>query len=114
MGYYNGTGVTSGGSENISVAQTLLVGTTLNVFRKDVVSTNRKSGVSLNTAQSSHCSISSTNGDLHWGNWTVPMPNRNGTIVNASYSKLGDSNLYELVTETYEFHHKLNSSNWDA
>ena len=114
MGYYSGTGVTSGGGEDVSIAQTLLVGTTLNVFRKDIVTTNRKSGVSLANAQGAHCSISTSNGDLTWGSWAVPMPNRSGTIVKTSYSQIGDSNLYELVTETDEFHHKLNSSNWDS
>ena len=114
MGYYTGNGVTSGGNDRISIAQTFLIGATVNLFRRDIITVNVKSGVSLQTAQAVESSITTANGDLHWGVYTIPVPNRNGTIVSPSYSKIGDSNLYELTTETDVFHHKLNNSNWDS
>lgn len=114
MGYYTGQGVVTGGGDSISIAQTFLIGTTINLFRRDITTVTLKSGVSLESAQNAASSINAENGDLHWGAYTIPVPNRNGTITSPSYSRIGDSNLYELTVEKDEFHHKLNNSNWDA
>ena len=96
MGYYTGNGVVSGGAEEISIAQTALVGEVLNVFRKDVRSVVRKSGVSLATAQAAHASMTSQKAQLWDGSWFFWVASAKGTKKDVTYSQIGDSNLYEL------------------
>ena len=112
MGYYNGDGVTSGGAEEISIAQTALVGEVLNVFRKDVRSVVRKSGVSLATAQAAHASMTSQKAQLWDGSWFFWVASAKGTKKDVTYSQIGDSNLYELSESTDVFTSKLNNGAW--
>ena len=112
MGYYTGNGVTSGGGEEISIAQTALVGEVLNVFRKDVRSVVRKSGVSLADAKASHSSMTSSKAQLWDGAWFFWVASAKGTKKDVTYSQIGDSNLYELNESTDVFTSKLNNGAW--
>lgn len=102
MGYYNGSGVISGGGENYSVLRTfaILGGGSFKVSQKNVFVNRRMSGVSLQQAQEKHESH-----DLHavyGGSGTLAwiVFDAKGTKMIPSYSQIGESNLYELnITE---------------
>lgn len=98
MGYYTGQGtVVSGGEKNTTLRTfAILGGGSFKVNQKNVFSTTRKSGVSLATAQSTHVAdnlsnVSGGSGDKAW-----IVFDAQGTRSTPSYSRIGDSNLYEL------------------
>lgn len=98
MGVYTGSGVVVGGGESITTLRTfsILGGGSFKVTQKNVYSTTRKSGVSLSTAQSAHEShnLSNINGGTGALAWIIF--DAQGTRSTPTYSKIGDSNLYEL------------------
>ena len=98
MGYYTGSGVISGGGEKHSTLRTfaILGGGSFKVVQKNVYSTTRKSGVSLATAQTAHSSENLTNVNGGSGMYAWIVFDANGTRTTPTYSKIGDSNLYEL------------------
>ena len=98
MGYYTGKGVISGGGEKHTTLRTfgILGGGSFKVIQKNVYSTTRKSGVSLETAQGNHSSENLTNINGGTGTLTWIVFDANGTRSTPSYSQIGDSNLYEL------------------
>lgn len=104
MGYYTGSGVVVGGGEKYSTLRTfaILGGGSFKVTQKNVFSTVRSSGVSLSTAQNSKASENLTNVNGGSGNLAWIVFDANGTRVTPSYSRIGDSNLFDLdvTTET--------------
>ena len=109
MGYYTGNGAVSsgGGSVQPSVVHPLLI-----AFRKEIVQTVVKNGVSLATAKAVEPSVNNTSGDCSGGGYTYPVPLRNGTIVRPHYSQINGSNLYRLEIETTTYTSKVNNGNW--
>ena len=100
MGYYNGTGVVSGGGERYSTLRTfaILGGGSFKVVQKNVYSTTKKSGVSLSTAQAAKASENLYNVNGGSGTLAWIVFDAYGTRSTPTYSKIGDSNLYELNT----------------
>ena len=98
MGYYTGNGVISGGGEKHSTLRTfaILGGGSFKVVQKNVYSTTRMAGVSLAKAQEEHSSENLTNINGGSGSLAWIVFDANGTRSTPTYSKIGDSNLYEL------------------
>lgn len=96
MGYYNGSGVTSNGGENIRQFGSLVYGGVHIVMQKTVSTVTRKSGVSLQTAQAERCELTLHSAVFSWAN-IYPWVGCCGTQKDAAYSQIGDSNLYELT-----------------
>lgn len=102
MGAYTGSGTVSGGSESISVlADFIFNGTYYHVLQKTVRSVTRRSGVTLAVAKS----VASYDNTANHIFWYIPsggtrqeyvLFNCKGERQSVSYSKIGDSNLYEL------------------
>lgn len=98
MGYYRGSGVTSGGSSVPALTRTgPEFGGAYYVYQRTNATVTRMSGVSLDTAKSMQ-------GDSALNFWQWPggavEPGCRGWRREVSYSQIGDSNLYELtVTE---------------
>lgn len=95
MGYYNGNGVTSGGGENIRQFGSLVYGGVHIVMQKTVSTVTRKSGVSLQTAQSERCALTLKSAVFSWAN-IYPWVGCCGTQKDVSYQQINGSNLYEL------------------
>lgn len=100
MGYYTGSGIVSGGGEKYATLRTfaILGGGSFKVIQKSVYSTTKKSGVSLETARAAHASENLTNVNGGSGTLAWIVFDANGTRSTPTYSKIGDSNLYELNT----------------
>lgn len=103
MGYYTGSGVTSGGSESTRTLKSFYEWGGFAIRQKCVATSTRKSGVSLATAQAEHSednltAVGGGSGSLAW-----IIFDAEGTRKTVSYSQIGDSNLYELTitNETY-------------
>ena len=115
MGYYTGNGVTSAGGESVNVFQSMWWYGYHTAYQKKITTVNRKPGVSLSTAQAAHASISMSNHTFPDG----PYVTRNyygckGSQVNVSYSQIGESNLYELVTTTDTIQVKEDNGDWQS
>ena len=99
MGYYNGGGIVSGGSD---VKRTLrfmcAIGQGAYVVTQRAVSTIIKfPGVSLQYAGSKRGTASLTGVSGGSGTLAWVVPECEGSQTDYSYSQIGDSNLYELV-----------------
>jgi len=95
MGYYSENGVTSGGGEQTNQFGSLVYGGAHIVMQKTVSTVTRKSGVSLNTAQKEHSTLSLATKTFSWAN-IYPWVGCCGTKKDVSYAQISDSNLYEL------------------
>ena len=102
MGYYNGNGVVAGGGEQGRTLKSFYEWGSFAIRQKTVSSTRKYSGVSLATAQGFHSSdnltaVTGGSGSLAW-----IIFDAEGTRILVSYSKIADSNLYEVnvTTET--------------
>jgi len=102
MGYYSGNGVIVGGGETNNVLRSfaILGGGSFQVRQKNVYSTKKFSGVSLQTAQESHESGTFTPISGGSGTYAWICFDASGTRVTPSYSRIGDSNLFELNVTT--------------
>lgn len=107
MGYYNGSGVVTGGGWHISPLDTVISGGTLVREVRTKTTVTVKNGVSLSTAQAASPSSSVACGDLTCGNYFWPTPQASGVNVNYSYSQIDGSNLYALVEDREEFQKRL-------
>lgn len=102
MGYYTGSGVIVGGGETNNVLRSFMIlgGGSFQVRQENVFSTKKFSGVSLETAQNSHESGSFSPIYGGSGAYAWICFDASGTRVTPSYSRIGDSNLYELNVTT--------------
>jgi len=102
MGYYNGSGVVVGGGEKYTTLRTfsILGGGSFKVSQKNVFSTLKKQGVSLQEAQSAHESHSLSNVNGGTGSLAWIVFDARGTMSTPAYSRIGDSNLFELCITT--------------
>lgn len=102
MGYYNGNGVIVGGGETNNVLRSfaILGGGSFQVRQKNVFSTKKFSGVSLETAQASHESGDFTPIYGGSGAYAWICFDASGTRVTPSYSRISDSKLFELNVTT--------------
>jgi len=105
MGYYSGSGVTTGGGETIRLFGSWAQNgdaSVHNVYQKTISTVTTKRGVQLSTAQAETSSLSLSHKTFSWAS-LVPWIGCKGTAKNVSYSQISDSNLYELVitNETY-------------
>ena len=106
MGYYTGTGVTSGGGKSTRTLKSFYEWGSFAIRQTTVSETRRLPGVSLSTARSSvqssdnNDALSAVTGGFGTGAWIIF--DAEGTKKIVSYSQIGDSNLYELniTTET--------------
>lgn len=114
MGYYTGNGVTSGGGSVPTLVRTGPdIGGAYYIYQRINTKVTRKSGVSLANAEA-------VKGDLNMNYWLWPggraEPGCRGTRSQASFSQIGDSNLYELsiTNETIQVRGKQGSydSGW--
>ena len=102
MGYYTGSGITTGGGESTRLLKSFYEWGSFAIRQKSVTSTLRKPGVSLATAQAQHATddltaVKGGHGTLAW-----IIFDAEGTRTLVSYAQIGDSNLYDLnvTTET--------------
>lgn len=95
MGYYSGSGVTSGGGENIRQFGSLVYGGAHIVMQKTVETVTRIAGVSLSAAQAERSSLTLHTHTFSWAN-IYPWVGCTGTQKDVTYQQIGDSNLYEL------------------
>lgn len=109
MGYYSGNGVVTGGGDTIALLDTVISGGTLIRSRKTTRETLVKNGVSEATAKAATSSASVRCGDLTCGSFYWATPQAAGLIVNYSYSRISDSNLFQLVQETEKFQTRLSA-----
>jgi len=102
MGYYNGNGIITGGGEKNTVLRSfaILGGGSFQVRQKNVFTHLRKAGVSLQTAQEAHESGSYTPIYGGSGSFAWICFDASGTRVTPTYSRIGDSNLFELNITT--------------
>jgi len=101
MGYYSGNGVVVGGGSSTRMLKNMAGwGTAFAVRQKSVVVAVKKSGVSLNTAQASQASSNLTAicGGSGTAAWCIF--DAEGSKKDVSYSRISDSNLYELIETT--------------
>ena len=95
MGYYTGSGVTSGGGSTISLRENgPAVGGAFYLYQRTTTSVTTRNGVSLATAQAE-------SGDMNLNFWQWPggavSPACRGTRRSVAYSQINGSNLYALV-----------------
>ena len=96
MGYYTGNGVVTGGGSTVSLRSTgPAVGGAYYTYQRRIYSTITKNGVSLATAQGQ-------GGDMDLTYWQWPggavEPACRGTVTEAMFQQVNDSNLYVLRT----------------
>ena len=118
MGAYTGSGTVSSGGESIScIANFIFNGAYHRVMQKTVRTVTRRSGVSLGTAQGVTSYDNTTNAE--W--WYYDSGNQyhnyaifscKGTRRTVSYSKIGDSNLYELEIVDEHLYINENGGPW--
>lgn len=111
MGYYTGTGVVTGGSNVISLNDTVLSGGTLVRERMTKTVVLVKNGVSLAAVQGATPTCEMRCGDLTCGSYVWPTPQASGNIVNFHYVQIAGSNLYQLVQNTEKFQMRLCAKN---
>ena len=116
MGYYSGSGVTTGGGSVVSLRSNgPSTGGAYYTYQRTTTTVNQKNGVSLATAQAAA-------GDMNLNFWTWPggmvEPACRGTRSSTSYSQIDGSNLYALTTtsETIQVRGKQGSydSGWQS
>lgn len=96
MGYYTGSGVTTGGGESTRQFGSLVYGGAHIVMQKTVSTVTKRSGVSLETAKAEKSSLSLATKTFSWAN-IYPWVGCCGTSKDVSYSQIEGSNLYELT-----------------
>lgn len=94
MGYYTGSGSTSGGGSSVSLRSSgPAIGGAYYTYQRTVSETTTRNGVSLATAQAEQ-------GDMNLNYWQWPggaiEPACRGTRKIVSYSQINGSNLYSL------------------
>ena len=114
MGYYTGTGVTSGGGSTVAAFESRIWDGYHTAFQKKTTVVNRKPGVSLATAQAAEGSVNMSHHTFGSGFLTRTYFNCKGTQVNVSYSQIGESNLYELTTTTDTIQVKEDNGAWQS
>lgn len=114
MGYYSGSGETSGGGSNVSLRST---GPSSDgayyTYQRTTTTVTQKNGVSLATAQGE-------TGDMNMNYWQWPggvvEPSCRGTKKSVAYSQINGSNLYALTitNETIQVRGKVRTydSGW--
>lgn len=114
MGYYTGSGSTSGGGSSVSLRSSgPAVGGAYYTYQRTTSETNTRNGVSLATAQAEKS-------DMNLNYWQWPggaiEPACRGTRKSVSYSQINGSNLYSLqvTNETIQVRGKQGSydSGW--
>ncbi len=100
MGYYQGSGIVSGGGESTRPLKSFYEWGTFAIRQKSVTQTVKYPGVSKATAEGTHCgenltAVNGGSGDLAW-----IIFDAEGTRTDVSYSQISDSNLYELYVTT--------------
>ena len=100
MGYYQGSGIVTGGGESTRPLKAFYEWGSFAVRQKSVTQTVKYPGVSKTTAEGFHCSenlkaVNGGSGDLAW-----IIFDAEGTQTHVSYSQISDSNLYEVYVTT--------------
>lgn len=113
MGYYTGPGVTSGGGNTIQSLGVLVFNGVHNVFQRIVSVNTRKSGVSLADAKAETSSVNLSHHIFSWAN-LYPWTQAKGTRKNATYSQIGDSNLYDLNITNETLSCSDNGTTWNS
>ena len=113
MGYYTGNGVTTSGGSSVSPFETRIWYGVHTCYQRKTTTVNRRAGVSLSTAQAAKGSSDLKEHTFGSGN-TRTYFNCKGTVVNVSYSQIGDSNLYELVTTTDQLEAREDNGGWQS
>ena len=114
MGYYNGSGVTSGGGSTVTPFESRIWYGYHTAYQKRTSTVNRKLGVSLATAQQAEGSSSLNHHTFVNGMITRTYFNCKGSETQVSYSQIGDSNLYELTTTTTDINVREDNGAWQS
>ena len=112
MGYYTGSGETSGGGSTVSLYEHFIWNGAHNVYQRTQSTTTRKSGVSLQTAKDEKGEINMQTHQFTWGSNWYWSPNCKGTRKQVSYSQINGSNLYELSITDESIQAKLDNGGW--
>lgn len=99
MGYYSGNGVLESGSVTVHVFQHYLWNGHHNVHQRHAATVTRKSGVSLETAQSDGGWCSMTSHQFTIGSSYYNAFNCKGSTRSVRYSRINGSNLFEMQIE---------------
>lgn len=111
MGYYTGNGVTAGGGSDVGLKETIEWVTRHNIYQRTTSTVTVKNGVSLQTAQAAQGSLSLNDQVWTSGGSHVTSLGCKGSSSSASYSRVGDSNLYTLSI-TNNAIQVMNASGW--
>ena len=111
MGYYTGTGDIVGGGEEINQFGSLVYNGAHIVYQKTISTVTRKPGVSLSVAQNAHSSCTLRTSVFQFAN-LYPFVGCRGRKTVAAYTKISDSNLYDLTVTASEMHAKADEGNW--
>lgn len=111
MGYYTGNGVETGGGSSTRTLKSFFEWGAHAVRQTSTVVTVKKSGVSLETAKATRAIDNLTNVSGGSGSLAWIIYDAEGTKTTASYSQIGDSNLYDLVVTTETLQARLSSNN---
>ena len=116
MGYYSGSGETTGGGSVVTLRSTgPAVGGAYYIFQRTTTTVTQKNGVRLTTAQDE-------SGDMSLNYWQWPggavEAACRGTKKSVSYSQINGSNLYalQITNETIEVRGKQRTydSGWQS
>jgi len=123
MGFYTGSGITVGGSDTITPFATYVFRDGEHQVKQWIKSsTTSKRGVSLESALNEHAEnnmspvsdtdeTSSTTGGITYSK-TVTFQDAKGTRKSVSYSRIGESNLFELTITNETVQVKIDNGNW--
>ena len=116
MGYYSGSGVTSGGASEVNVfAYYMAWGAMHTIYQRRTSETVRKSGVALSTAKGSEGVVNMSDHQFASGQADAYLALQSkGSKTSHSYSQIANSNLYELNSTTETFAVKKDSGGWQT
>ena len=116
MGYYTGSGVTTGGSSEVTVfAYYWAWGASHTIYQRRTSETVRKSGVDKATAKANEGTISMSDHQFDQGQADYYYASQcKGSKTAHTYTQISDSNLYELNTTAETFAVKKDSGSWQT
>lgn len=115
MGYYTGSGETTGGGSEVSLLAVWYIwGNENNIYQQRTYTTVRKAGVSLATAQAAGSEASMTGNRFSSGLAWYFAQSCKGWKTTRSYSQINGSNLYELTETREQLKVRLNNNGWIA
>lgn len=110
MGYYTGSGETTGGGETDNLLKSFWWYGAYAVRQKCVTTVTRIAGVSEDAAKSYHSTTSLTNVGGGSGDEAWIIYDAEGSQEDVAYSQIGGSNLYEVTITRRDLTARLSST----